>query len=72
MRYTLRRLPPGPQRTRLEGTQQRLAQVFQSAMPSGQFIAVAGLPRPDWMGDRSGALSVDEMFTVLCRKQSSP
>lgn len=72
MRYTLRRLPPGPRRTRLEGTQQRLAQVFQSAMPSGQFISVAGLPRPDWMSDGSGALSVDEMFAVLCRKRSSP
>ncbi len=73
LRHVLRHLPEGAQRTRLRRIQQRLEQVFQTAMPSGHFIALAGLPRPAWLAKgrgkykEKGALSVPEMLSLLGR-----
>ena len=67
LRYVLRRLPVAPRRDVLLEVQRRLERLFEVAMPSGHFIALAGLPRPTWMGD-GGALSVPELLALLGRK----
>jgi hypothetical protein len=67
LRHVLRHLPNGKDRSALLLVQQRVQQLFQTAMPSGHFIAVAGLPRPRWLG-KGGALSVPELRGLLGRK----
>lgn len=51
----------------MEEIEQWLQRVFRIAMPGGHFMALAGLPRPDWLGDSGNALSVMEMVEVLRR-----
>ncbi len=65
LRYLLRSLPEGQQRTDLLAVQRRQKQVFEVAMPSGHFFAVAGLPRPSWRGEGTGPLSVTEIRALL-------
>ncbi len=67
LRYVLRHLPEGAQRTELLGIQRRLEQVFQIAVPSGHFFCLPGLPRPAWMPANNEALSVKEMLGLLGR-----
>jgi hypothetical protein len=67
LRYVLQNLKSGKVRSELLLVQQGLQHLFQTAMPSGHFIAVAGLPRPAWLG-KGGALSVPELRELLGRK----
>lgn len=66
LRYVLRRLPVAARGEVLLEVQRRLERLFDVAMPSGHFIAMAGLPRPAWLGD-GGALSVTELLGLLGR-----
>lgn len=68
VRYVLRQLKDGEVRSSLLVIQRRLEQLFQTAMPSGHFIALAGLPRPAWLDAGSGTLSVPELLALLGRK----
>ena len=76
LRNVLRRLRDDSKRQRLLDIQQTLERLFQSAMPSGHFIALPGLPRPAWLrsGDGAGeaaaegALTVPELLVLLGRK----
>jgi hypothetical protein len=68
LRYVLRHLQDGEARTSLLVIQQRVEQLFQTAMPSGHFIVLPGLPRPAWLNTGTGALSVPEMRALLGRK----
>jgi hypothetical protein len=61
-------LPAFASSERLALARKRLQQVFDVGMPSGHFIALAGLPRPAWMNQGSGALSVEEMLSLLGRR----
>ena len=70
LRYVARHsLDPASQQ-RLAEVRQRLDRVFQSALPSGHFIALPGLPRPSFLGDGEGAVSVGELLGILGRKQA--
>jgi len=68
LRHVLRHLQDGEARTSLLAIQQRLERLFQTAMPSGHFIVLPGLPRPSWLDTGTGALSVPEMRVLLGRK----
>ncbi|CAN5652753.1 hypothetical protein BH10PSE18_BH10PSE18_47910 [soil metagenome] len=67
LRHVLRHLREGPARGALLAIQQRLERLFQTAMPSGHFIVLPGLPRPTWLDSGTGALSVPEMRVLLGR-----
>lgn len=68
LRHVLRQLKDGEVRSALLDIQQRLEQLFQTAMPSGHFIALSGQPRPASFGLGSDALSVPEILMLLGRK----
>lgn len=68
LRHVLRHLHDGEARAALLATQQQLERLFQTAMPSGHFIVLSGLPRPAWLGTGTEALSVREMRALLGRK----
>lgn len=67
LRYLLRGPLDDVLREPLLKVKQQLEHLFEVAMPSGHFIALAGLPRPAWMGD-GGALSVPELLALFGRK----
>jgi hypothetical protein len=46
---------------RLQVLEQYLRRLRSISMPAGQFVALAGLPRPEWAAG-SGTLSLDEML----------
>ena len=71
LRHVLRHLKDVEVRSALLVIQQRLEHLFQTAMPSGHFIALAGLPRPAWPDTGTGALSVPELLVLLGRKAGS-
>ena len=40
-------------------------------LPGGHFLVVPGLPRPEWLGGGSEALSVEEILALLRRPPES-
>jgi hypothetical protein len=67
LRYVLRHPVDAALRERLAGVQERIEQLFQVAMPSGHFIALAGLPRPAFAGQGSEPLGVADLLKLLGR-----
>lgn len=68
LRHVQRHMKDGEVHKSLLDVQQHLEQLFQTAMPSGHFIALPGLPRPAWLGPDGGALTVQELLVLLGRK----
>ena len=45
--------------------------LLREATPGGHFLVVPGLPRPEWLGGGSEALSVQEILALLRRPAES-
>lgn len=71
VRHVLRETQSIARRKRLSEIGKWMERTFRVAMPSGHFIAMTGLPRPDWLGTDKSALSVSEMIDVLRHARST-
>ncbi|MBZ0115657.1 MAG: hypothetical protein K8H88_01590, partial [Sandaracinaceae bacterium] len=63
--------PSAARLARLDALDAQLSRAFRIATPSGHFLMLAGLPRPEGFDGGTGALSVDEMLRTL-RPSSTP
>ena len=64
----LRRAPlPEALAARVARLGQWIERIFEVTLPGGHFLVVPGLPRPEWLGGGSEALSVQEILALLRR-----
>ena len=64
----LRRAPlPEALAARVARLGQWIERIFEVTLPGGHFLVVPGLPRPEWLGGGSEALSVEEILALLRR-----
>ena len=68
----LRRAPlPEALAARVARLGQWIERIFEVTLPGGHFLVVPGLPRPEWLGGGSEALSVQEILALLRRPAES-
>ncbi len=68
----LRRAPlPDALAARVARLEQWIERIFEVTLPGGHFLVVPGLPRPEWLGGGSEALSVEEILALLRRPPES-
>jgi hypothetical protein len=68
----LRRAPlPEALAARVARLGQWIERIFEVTLPGGHFLVVPGLPRPEWLGGGSEALSVEEILALLRRPPES-
>ena len=68
----LRRAPlPDALAARVARVGQWIERIFAATLPGGHFLVVPGLPRPEWLGGGSAALTDDEIIALLRRPPAS-